>query len=82
MSEAPKTIKISHSLTLGMTYEKLSGTGEFFPLTKYHHDDTVTALQAKVARLEAALEQIKDRYVRTSVTQAVAIARKALEETP
>ena len=28
--------------------------------TKYHHDDTVTALQAKVARLEAALETYAD----------------------
>lgn len=27
---------------------------------KYHHDDTVTALQAKVARLEAALATYAD----------------------
>ena len=27
--------------------------------TKYHHDDTVTTLQAKVGRLEAALERVR-----------------------
>lgn len=51
--------------------------------TKYHHDDTVVALQAQVARLEAALVQCKENAVGAMMPCSVihAICDEALKET-
>ncbi|MCP4485741.1 MAG: hypothetical protein GY820_00150 [Gammaproteobacteria bacterium] len=79
MSEAPKVIWSQESASgweepIATIYQV-----DHFP--KYHHDDTVTALQAKVARLEAALEELSCRHVTKGPLWWQSIARKALEET-
>ena len=74
MSEAPKVIWVDYT-EYTETYEAVTHTD--CGGTKYHHDDTVTALQAKVARLEAALSAADK--LKESVLTAVDYASDASE---
>ena len=89
MSEEPKVIWVDYT-EYTETYEAVTHTD--CGGTKYHRDDTVTALQAKVARLEAVLKAIKeeaDKDMKGSKLNHLArrigligmIARKALDTT-
>ncbi len=77
MSEAPKVIGLCFG-EFGQV-EQYQDSFQPDPI-KYHHDDTVLALQAKVARLEAALMEINGR-AKLLGKGSDPIARKALEET-
>ena len=57
MSEEPKVIWVDYT-EYTETYEAVTHTD--CGGTKYHHDDTMTSLKAKAARLEAALEAADD----------------------
>lgn len=63
MSEAPKVIWAEpdgDEIIIHNGKPNLEGLMATGCLTKYHHDDTVTALQAKVARLEAENKRLLD----------------------
>lgn len=72
MSEAPKVIWACDS---GVWFGNDQGEPDEY--TKYHHDNTVTTLQAKVARLEAALEIVAEGDP-NDYTDNYLIARNAL----
>lgn len=64
MSEAPK-VEPMPRVIYAWDYDVFKSAWDVDPeespphAVKYHHDDTVTALQSKVARLEAALKRIE-----------------------
>lgn len=92
MTEAPKTIHIltSDAVMFARKYGhpklELPCVGDVSDA--YHHNDTVTALRDKVARLEAALGEVKADCDSRAVNGVVPIGRvayiavcQALEET-
>lgn len=92
MTEAPKTIHIltSDAVLFAQKYGhpklELPCVGDVSDA--YHHNDTVTALRDKVARLEAALGEIAGMritcasdFASIALREERIIARNALKET-
>ena len=86
MSEAPKVIWATMENRQQWHHEKPKGEVMSYYSHKYHHDDTVTALQAENARLREVLEKIaagkmqEDGCYYTN-RRSILAARQALKET-